>query len=246
MSEETVRYTKSGTTAYLTLNRPHKHNAIDLAARDTLWTYLRAARDDPELQVLCIGGAGENFSTGADIGDFGTAPSLWAAREARRQRDLWWLLEELPCITIAALHGYCYGAGIELALYCDLRVAADNARIALPEVGLGYIPSAGGTQMLPRMMVPGVALGVVCSGEELNADQALRWGLMNRVVPRAQLDSTVTQLARSLQSDRPALHRAVKRAIRRGLDLPLDAALRRDALTALSFRCEPSHGTGHE
>ncbi len=236
MAEETVRYTKSGATAYLALNRPHKHNAIDLATRDALWTYLRAARDDPDLQVLCIGGAGDSFSAGADIGDFGTAPSLWAAREARRQRDLWWLLEEIPCLTIAALHGYCYGAGIELALYCDLRVAADDARIALPEVGLGYIPSAGGTQMLPRMMAPGVALGVVCSGEELTADQALRWGLVNRVVPPARLDSAVTQLARSLQRDRPALSRALKRAIRRGLELPLDAALRRDALTAISFR----------
>ena len=235
MAEETVRYTKSGTVASLTLNRPHKHNAIDLNARDALWTYLRAARDDPGLQVLCIGGAGDSFSAGADIGDFGTAPSLWAARLARHQRDLWGLLEEIPCITIAALHGYCYGAGIELALYCDLRVAADNVRIALPEVGLGYIPSAGGTQMLPRVMVPGVALDVVCSGEELNADQALRWGLISRVVPRDRLDSAVTQLAHSLQSDRPALPRALKHAIRRGLDLPLDAALRRDALTALSF-----------
>lgn len=236
MAEETVRYTKSGTVASLTLNRPHKHNAIDLNARDALWTYLRAARDDPDLQVLCIGGAGDSFSAGADIGDFGTAPSLWAARQARHQRDLWWLLEEIPCITIAALHGYCYGAGIELALYCDLRVAADNVRIALPEVGLGYIPSAGGTQMLPRVMAPGVALDVVCSGEELNANQALRWGLINRVVPRDRLDSAVTQLAHLLQSDRPALPRALKHAIRRGLDLPLDAALRRDALTALSFR----------
>ncbi len=236
MSKENVRYTKSGATAYLTLNRPHKRNAIDLDVRDALWTYLQAARDDPDLQVLCIGGAGDSFCAGADIRDFGTAPSLWAARQARHQRDLWWLLEELPCITIAALHGYCYGAGIELALYCDLRVAADNVRIALPEVGLGYIPSAGGTQMLPRMMAPGVALDVVCSGEELNADQALRWGLINRIVPRARLDSVVTHLARSLQSDHAALQRALKRAIRRGLDLPLDAALRHDALTALSFR----------
>ena len=236
MSKENVRYTKSGATAYLTLNRPHKRNAIDLDVRDALWTYLQAACDDPDLQVLCIGGAGDSFCAGADIRDFGTAPSLWAARQARHQRDLWWLLEELPCITIAALHGYCYGAGIELALYCDLRVAADNVRIALPEVGLAYIPSAGGTQMLPRVMAPGVALDVVCSGEELNADQALRWGLINRIVPRARLDSVVTDLARSLQSDRPALQRTLKRAIRRGLDLPLDAALRHDALTALSFR----------
>ena len=115
MSKENVRYTKSGATAYLTLNRPHKRNAIDLDVRDALWTYLQAACDDPDLQVLCIGGAGDSFCAGADIRDFGTAPSLWAARQARHQRDLWWLLEELPCITIAALHGYCYGAGIELA-----------------------------------------------------------------------------------------------------------------------------------
>ena len=158
-----------------------------------------------------------------------------AARRARHQRDLWWLLEELPLLTVAALHGHCYGAGIELALYCDLRVAADDARIALPEVWLGYIPSAGGTQMLSRLMPPGVALDFVCSGEELTAQEALRWGLVNQVVPRAQLDATIGDLALSLQSDRPALPRALKQAVRRGLDLPLESALRCDTLTALTL-----------
>ena len=235
MVTDSVLYEKSGATARITLNRPHKRNAIDLPMRDALWTYLQAARDDPELQLLCFYGAGDSFSAGADITDFGTAPSLWAARRARHERDLWWLLEQLPLLTIAALHGHCYGAGLELALYCDLRIASDNTRIALPEVGLGYIPSAGGTQMLPRMIPPGVALDLVCSGEELSVDQALRWGLVNRVVSRDRLEPAVAQLAGSLRSDRPALPRAVKHAIRRGLDLPLGAAIRRDALTALTL-----------
>jgi len=235
VATDSVLYEKNGATARVTLNRPDKRNAINLAMRDALWTYLQAARDDPDIQVLTFAGAGSCFSAGADITEFGTAPSLLAARRARHQRDLWWLLEEFPLLTVAALHGHCYGAGIELALYCDLRVAADDARIALPEVWLGYIPSAGGTQMLSRLMPPGVALDFVCSGEELTAQEALRWGLVNQVVPRAQLDATIGDLALSLQSDRPALPRALKQAVRRGLDLPLESALRCDTLTALTL-----------
>ena len=135
--------------ASLTLNRPQALNAINLAMRDEIWTYLAAVEADPDVGVLVIRGAGPRaFSAGADITEFGTAPSLLAARAARQVRDLWGRLEHLPLLTIAALHGICFGAGIELPLYCDLRVAARDTRIALPEVTLGYIPSAGGTHML--------------------------------------------------------------------------------------------------
>ena len=146
--------------ASITLDRPEALNAINMAMRDDLWTFTQAALLDPDVRVLIFRGEGPRaFSAGADISEFGTAPSLHESREARRLRDLWALLEDLPIPTIAALHGFCFGAGIELPLYCDLRIAAEDTRIALPEVTLGYIPSAGGTQLMPRIAPAGRGTG---------------------------------------------------------------------------------------
>jgi enoyl-CoA hydratase/carnithine racemase len=223
--------------AWISLNRPEALNAINLEMRDALWTYLEAVSLDPDVRVLCIRGLGERaFSAGADIGEFGTASSYIEARRARHDRDLWALLEDLPVVTIAALHGFCFGAGIELPLYCDLRIAAADTELALPEVTLGYIPSAGGTQMMPRIVPPGVAAGLVLSGDRIDATQALEWGLVSRVVPSAELEATVTALARSIATGERSGLAAAKQALRRGLDLPLEAAIHRDATTALVQR----------
>ena len=221
--------------ATLTLNRPAALNAINLAMRDELWGYLDAVAVDPDVRVLLFRGAGPRaFSAGADITEFGTAPSLLAARDARQQRDVWARLERLPVLSIAALHGFCFGAGIELPLYCDLRIAADDTRIALPEVTLGYIPSAGGTQMLPRLMPPGVARGLVLSGDAIDAGRALAWGLVHEVVPRAELDAHALRRATQLASRDTAALTAAARAIRRGLDLGLRDAIAADAAMALA------------
>ncbi|MEE9277245.1 MAG: enoyl-CoA hydratase/isomerase family protein [Dehalococcoidia bacterium] len=233
-----VLYEKSEPgVAWITLNRPHALNAINLAMRDELWTYLQAAQVDPDVRVLCFRGASPRaFSAGADVTEFGTAPSILAARRARHERDLWALLEDFPVITIAALHGFCFGAGIELPLYCDFRIAAPDTLIALPEVTLGYIPSAGGTQMLPRLAPPGVALGLILSGDQIDAPRALAWGLINRIVPRDELDDAVSTLARRLAGRDVETMRLAKRALRRGLDLPLDDAIALDAAAARRHR----------
>ncbi len=233
-SAEWVAYDKPfAGAARITLQRPEALNAINLAMRDDLWTYVQAAQLDPDVRVLIFRGAGpRGFSAGADISEFGTAPSLHQSREARRLRDLWALLDDLPLPTIAALHGYCFGAGIELPLYCDLRIAAANVRIGLPEVTLGYIPSAGGTQLLPRLAPPGAARGMILSGEPIDASRALAWGIVHRVTPLAELESTVNQAAQRLAAADPALTAALKRSLRRGLDLPLAAAIQQDTLTA--------------
>ncbi len=238
MTDPLVLYDKPHPTiAHITLNRPEALNAINLAMRDDLWTYLQAVQLDPDVRVLVIRGAGPRaFSAGADISEFGTAPSLHQSREARRQRDLWALLEDLPIPTIAALHGFCFGAGIELPLYCDLRIAADNTRIGLPEVTLGYIPSAGGTQLMPRTAPPAAGLGMILIGNPIDAERALCWGIVHRVVPLEQLDPAVNAVAQRLAQADPALTAAVKRSIRRGLDLPISAAIRQDALTARRLR----------
>ncbi|MCS7296241.1 MAG: enoyl-CoA hydratase/isomerase family protein, partial [Dehalococcoidia bacterium] len=169
--------------AVVTLARPDKLNAIDLEMRDLLWTYLLACRDIPDLRCVVFRGAGRAFSAGADVSEFGTAPSIMDARRARHDRDVWGLLLDLPVPTIARMHGYCYGAGLELPLCCDLRIAAQSTRFALPEVTLGYIPSAGGTQTLPRIVPPGVAAHLILTGEPIDATAALRWGLVHEVAP---------------------------------------------------------------
>ena len=187
--------------------------------------------------MLIFRGAGPRaFSAGADISEFGTAPSLHEAREARRQRDLWALLEDLPIPTVAALHGFCFGAGIELPLYCDLRIASENTRIGLPEVTLGYIPSAGGTQMMPRIAPPAAARGLILSGDPIDAERALAWGIIHRIVPADELDASVDSIARRLAEAGPVLTATLKRSIRRGLDLPISAAIRQDAQTARRLR----------
>ena len=234
MSDPLIIYDKPfDGVARITLNRPEALNAINLAMRDDLWTFVQAALIDPDVRALIFRGAGPRaFSAGADISEFGTAPSLHQSREARRQRDLWALLEELPIPTIAALHGFCFGAGVELPLYCDLRIAAEGTRIGLPEVTLGYIPSAGGTQLMPRIAPPGAATGLILSGDPIDAERARSWGVVHRVVPESELDATVAAAARRLAAADPALVSAVKRSLRRGLDLPLSAALLRDTQTA--------------
>ena len=223
--------------AQITLNRPEALNAVNLAMRDELWDYIHAAQLDPDVRALIFAGAGPRaFSAGADISEFGAAPSLHDAREARRRRDLWALLEDLPIPTIAALHGFCFGAGIELPLYCDLRLAAPDTQIALPEVTLGYIPSAGGTQLMPRICAPAAAPGLILGGEPIDAERALAWGILHRIVPRDALDAAALAAAQRLAAADPARIAAVKQSIRRGLDLPLAAAIRRDTQTARRLR----------
>jgi enoyl-CoA hydratase/carnithine racemase len=219
---ETILYEKDAAgVARLTLNRPDKLNAVNLSMRDELWDALHAFRDDPDARVLVLRGAGDSFSAGADISEFGTAPSFVESRRARRERDLWGLMLHLSKPLIAAVQGHALGAGCEMSLLCDLRVASDDARFGLPEVGLGYIPSAGGTQTLPRTIAPGVAMQMILSGDPIDAAGAYRLGLVHRVVPRDRLDAAADEWARTLASRDPRALAAAKEAVLRGLDLPL-------------------------
>ena len=193
--------------ATITLDRPERLNAINLRMRDLLWEYLGAADAIPEVRAILFRGEGRCFSAGADISEFGTAPSIMAARRARHDRDIWWQLLTHRCVTVARMHGYCYGAGLELPLFCDLRIAGTDARLALPEVSLAYIPSAGGTQMLPRIAPPGVAAHLILTGEPIDAETALRWGIVDRVVPPDGLDAAVEAALAAALAD-PAAARA--------------------------------------
>lgn len=223
---ETILYEKDERgVVRLTLNRPRVLNAVDLRMRDELWLAFLAFRDDPDARALVLRGAGRSFCSGADISDFGTAPSIVESRRARQERDLWGLLLHLPKPTIAAVHGHALGAGLEMALLCDLRVASEDATFGLPEVKLGYIPSAGGTQTLPRAVPHGVALHMILSGDPIDAREAYRLRLVQRVVPREELDAAAEAWAVALAALDPLVASCAKEAVVRGLDLSLAEGL---------------------
>jgi enoyl-CoA hydratase/carnithine racemase len=223
----TILYDKpSPGLARVTLNRPEVLNAINLQMRDELWEAVHAAEADPEVRVVIFRGAGERaFSAGADISEFGTAPSVVEARRARRERDLWGYMLGMETVTIAAIHGYALGAGIELPMCCDIRIASEDARLGLPEVGLGYIPSAGGTQTLPRHVPPGVAMQMVLTGDPIDASTALRHGLLQRVVPRERLYAEAEAIAGRILAMPGDAVRLAKRAIIEGVEMPLPDAI---------------------
>jgi enoyl-CoA hydratase/carnithine racemase len=202
--------------ATITLNRPEQLNAINLEMRDLLWTYLEACRDNPDVRLILFRGEGRTFSAGADISEFGTAPSIIEARRARHDRDVWGLLLGHRCITVAAMHGYCYGAGLELPLCCDYRIAAEGTRFALPEVTLGYIPSAGGTQTLPRIVPPGVAARMILTGDAIGTEDALRWRLVHEVAPAESFSHAVDAAVTRLLGD-PSQSTFARRAMVEGI-----------------------------
>ena len=192
--------------ATITLNRPQRLNAISMAMRDLLWEYLEACRDIPDVRAIVFRGSGRSFCAGADIAEFGTAPSIMAARAARHERDVWWLLLTQRCPTVVAMHGFCFGAGLELPLCCDMRIAAEGTQFGLPEVSLGYIPSACATQTLPRTIPPGIAARMIITGEPIGTKDALRWGLVRQVVPADGLDAAVeSAVEEALSGDAAAI-----------------------------------------
>ncbi len=234
----TLRYEKRGPVAIVTLDRPHALNAYSMAMRDDLDAVFGAADQDPEVRALVLRGRGRAFSTGGDLTEFGTAPSPLVARATRWRRDVWGRLLELRAVTVAAVHGYAVGGGLEMALLCDLCVAADDARFAFPETALGMIPGVAGTQTTARHVGLARALELVLVGRWVDARAALAAGLVARVVPAVRLESTAVALARRLAALDPAVVRAVRRCVRAGHDLGFDdaAALERRLGLALEAR----------
>lgn len=231
--EEAVLFEGRDGIGWVTLNRPASYNAINLQARDELWALLDVIAADAETGVVIFKGAGDRaFSSGADLSEFGTSPSFTEARRARRERDLWARMASFEKPMIAAIHGYALGAGLELSLYCDFRVASEDARFGLPEVSLGYLPSAGGTQTSSRTAGLGRALDLACTGLPVMARTALEWGLVTKVVPRSELYAAAEEMARRLLAQPAIALRTTRAAVIRGLDVPLEQGLRLEATMA--------------
>lgn len=225
MPFDTLIYEKQNGLARVTLNRPDVLNVYNVRMRDDLWEVLCAVRDDPTVRALLLNGAGRSFCAGADLTEFGSAPSVAVAREVRWARDVWGLLQGLEIPTIAALHGHVIGSGLEMALLCDVRVAAEGTQFRFPELNLGFIPAATGTQTLPRLIGLGRSLEMLLSGAWIDHESGLRWGLVNRVVPPDRLLSAAETLAFTMMSRNPLAIRLAKEAMRRGAELPLSEGL---------------------
>ncbi len=225
-----IIYQKQNDIGYITLNRPEALNAYNLQMRDELYQVLRAIKDDPEVKVAILNGAGARaFCAGADLTEFLTAPSPAVARQVRWERDIWGLFLSINKPLIAALHGYVLGSGIEIALCCDIRLASEDTQFGLPEVGLGIIPAAGGSQTLPRIIGRAKALEILLTGRWIKAEEALRLKLVNQVVSRKELLPIAERLANKIKTHNPIAVSHAKQAITRGLDLSLEQGLELEA-----------------
>jgi enoyl-CoA hydratase/carnithine racemase len=240
MSFATIEFAVRGTVATITLDRPHVLNAYNAQMRDDLFAALGAVADDPGVHVLVLQGAGAAFSTGGDLTEFGAAPSPLVARWVRWRRDVWGLLRSLEATTIAAVHGYTVGGGLEMALLCDLVLGADDTVMFLPECALGMIPGVGGTQTLPRAVGTGRALEMILTGARVDAREAVRIGLLNRAVPRAAVHAEAQALADRIAALPRAAAAALKRSVTRGLDLSLADGIALERRLAARL----SHGGG--
>jgi enoyl-CoA hydratase/carnithine racemase len=241
---ETIIYEKTDGIAHVTLNRPEAMNAYNVKMRDDLYEVLRAIKDDDEVRVGIVKGAGEKaFCAGADLSEFLTAPPPVAARKVRFQRDVWGLFLSLPQPMIAALHGYVLGSGIEVALCCDIRIASPETKFGLPEMGLGIIPAAGGTQTLPRTIGRSRALEMLLTNRWIGAEEAYQFQLVNRIVARQELVGAAEEMASKIASNDPMAVRCAKQAVLRGMDMTLQEGLNLERVLASQLGMKRSDKT---
>ena len=231
---EFVKVELDGAVATVTLDHPPV-NALSAALLEELEAeYDRLDRSD-ETRAMVLRGAGEKaFVAGADISEF---PALReaaeeAAREGGSARGIQKLAARMDAgrtPVVAAIHGYCLGGGLELAMACDIRIAADDAQLGQPEIKLGLIPGGGGTQRLPRLVGHGRALLLNLTGDPISGAQAYEWGLVERVVARAELEEAALEVARTLAQRSPHAMSVIKELAAETRDLPIAEGLRREA-----------------
>ena len=223
---DTVLYEIKDKIAYITINRPEALNACDEPTYDRLAEVWQDFRDNDDAWIAIITGMGERaFCAGSDIKQnfsgkaHPLAPFKHSAKGTlTRGLDIWKPI-------IAAINGHCNGGGLEMALACDIRVAADNAQFGLGEAKLGLLPGGGGTQRMPRAVSLCNALWLLYTGDRIDAQEAYRIGLVNKVVPLSDLMSTADTMARKILESGPIAVRAIKEAAIKGLSLPLDEGL---------------------
>ncbi len=216
---ENVLYEKKGAIAYVTLNRPKVLNALNRRTWEDLQTAFKDAREDSAIRGVILTGAGDKaFIAGADIGELSRVTAVEAEESSTFGQGVLNLIENLGKPVVAAINGFALGGGCETAMACTIRVATENAKFGQPEVKLGVLPGGGGTQRLPRLVGKGRALQLILSGEMISAQEAYRIGLVNEVIPAADLITRAEAILKQIFANAPIAVRYSLEAVNKGLD----------------------------
>jgi len=216
---ENVLYEKKASIAYVTINRPKVLNALNQATWRELQTAFEAARKDEEVRGVIVTGAGDKaFIAGADIGELSKVSAVEAEKSSSSGQAVLNLVENLGKPVIAAINGFALGGGCETAMACTIRIASESAKFGQPEVKLGLLPGGGGTQRLPRLVGKGRALQLILTGDVIGAQEAYRIGLVNEVVPAADLISRAEAILKQIFSNAPVAVKYSLEAVNKGLE----------------------------
>jgi len=220
MAFENILFEKKNDIGYVTVNRPKALNALNMATMIELRAAFTDIQSDPALRAAILTGSGEKaFVAGADINELAQQDAVSGKAFALRGQAVLDLIENLGKPVIACINGFALGGGCELALACTMRLASENAKLGQPEVKLGIIPGYGGSQRLPRLVGKGVAMQLILSGEIISAQEALRIGLVNEVVPAAELISRAEAIAGKIAANAPSAVQYAMEAVNRGLEM---------------------------
>lgn len=223
MAYENIVVEKRDGIGYVTVNRPKVLNALSIATVKELLEAFGDLKTDDTVKVVILTGAGEkSFVAGADISEFQTLSPDGARDYAKSGQELLTLMENLGKPVIGAVNGFALGGGCEIAMACTFRVASDNAKMGQPEVSLGLIPGFGGTQRLPRLVGKGRAMEMILSGNPIDAETAAKWGLVNRVVPQAELMEACEKIAKAIALKAPIAIKYCLEGVNSGMNLTLE------------------------
>ena len=219
MTFDNLLIERDGAVAIITFNRPKVLNALNSQTLTELASAMQSCKDDADVRAIVLTGAGDkSFVAGADINELAVLSPVAGKEHARRGQQIFDAIEQLGKPVIAAINGFALGGGCELAMACTLRIAADGARFGQPEINLGLIPGYAGSQRLPRLVGKGVALEMLLTGDMINAQRAYEIGLVNRVVPAAELMTEAKKLAQALAAKAPIASRYILDAVNYGLE----------------------------
>lgn len=226
--------------ATITVNRPEALNALNWQTMQEIQAAFSRVKEDAGVGGVMITGAGEkSFVAGADINELATHDPVGAKEFSLACQEILHFIEHFPKPVIAAVNGFCLGGGCELAMACHIRIASENAKFGQPEVSLGLIPGNGGTQRLPRLIGRGRALELVLTGNMIDASEAYRIGLVNKVTPREELIVTAEKMLKTIMSHGPVAVKLCLEAVNHGLELTLDEGVRLESnLFGLCFSTE--------
>ena len=230
MTFDTLVLERDGAIAAITINRPKVLNALNAQTLDELRRAVLDLQRDAAIRVVILTGAGEkSFVAGADINELAVQTPTGGREHALTGQHVFDLIENLGKPVIAAVNGYALGGGCELAMACTLRIAADTAKLGQPEISLGLMPGYAGTQRLPRLVGKGKAMEMMLTGAPIGADEALRIGLVNRVVPAAEVMTEARNLAAQLAASAPVAMRYIISAVNKGMEMPFAEACQYEA-----------------